>query len=55
MYINRLMDIFGDEGPTAAQEEINREDFESWFENYKENNVENGRDEWKNVVSLYNL
>jgi hypothetical protein len=55
MYIGRLMDIFGDEGPAAEQKEINREDFENWFESYKENNVENGRDEWKGVGSLYDL
>jgi hypothetical protein len=55
MYIHRPMNIFGDEGPAATQEEMNREDFESWFEDYKGNNVENGRDEWKDVGSLYDL
>jgi hypothetical protein len=46
MYIDRLMDMFGD-GPKSAQKDINRDDFESWFEGYRKECAGYGRDEWK--------
>ncbi|KAH4372356.1 hypothetical protein HBH99_232610 [Parastagonospora nodorum] len=39
----------------AAQKEITKKRFETWFENYNENAAENGRTEWKDVGSLYDL
>ena len=55
MYIDRLMDIFGEEGPEKAQKEISRDSFEEWFEDYKNNEVENGRENWKNVGSIMGI
>ncbi|KAF1847749.1 uncharacterized protein K460DRAFT_363787 [Cucurbitaria berberidis CBS 394.84] len=55
MYIDKLMDTFGEEGPQAAQKEISREHYEEWFERYRDSEAENGRDEWRNVGSIYNV
>jgi hypothetical protein len=54
LYIDRLMDMFGD-GPKSAQKNMNRDDFESWFEEYKEESVGYGQDQWKDVGSLYDI
>jgi hypothetical protein len=48
------MDMFGD-GPKSAQKKMNRDDFESWFEGYKEESLGYGQDQWKDVGSLYDL
>ncbi|KAH4225276.1 hypothetical protein HBI81_236420 [Parastagonospora nodorum] len=45
MYIDRVMNFCGEEGPRQAQKEITKKRFETWFENYKENEAENGRTE----------
>jgi hypothetical protein len=55
MYIDRLMDLFGDDSPRRAQKDISREGFERWFKGYKKKNVQNGRPEWGDVGSLYEL
>lgn len=55
MYMDRLMDTYGEEGPKAAQKETTRESFEEWFEDYKDNEVENGRPSWEHVGSLYEI
>jgi hypothetical protein len=55
MYIDRLLDIFGDEGPKEAQSHINKDDFEAWFEHYKESATKNGRNEWHDVGSIYDV
>jgi hypothetical protein len=55
MYIDRLLDIFGDDGPKKAQSQINKDDFEEWFEHYKESATENGRNEWHDVGSIYDV
>jgi hypothetical protein len=55
MYIDSLLDYFGEEGPKQAQKMITKEGFEEWLESYKENQVENGRPEWENVGSLYDV
>jgi hypothetical protein len=55
IYIGRLMDLLAEDEPKIAPKDINKKDDEDWFENYKGNNVENGRSEWKNVGSFYEL
>lgn len=55
MYIVRLMDFYGEQSPREAQKRITRQRFEKWFENYKKIEAENGRSEWKDVGSLYDL
>jgi hypothetical protein len=55
MYIDRLMDIFCEDGPEAAQEEMTRECFEEWFEDYKATEAENGKANWRNVASIYDV
>jgi hypothetical protein len=55
MYIDRLMDCYGEEGPRQAQKEMTKKRLETWFENYKENEAENERTEWKDVGSLYDI
>ncbi|KAF7441518.1 ectomycorrhiza-upregulated zf-MYND domain-containing protein [Pyrenophora tritici-repentis] len=42
MYIESLLDTYGEDGPEAAHEEISKEEFEEWFESYKETEAENG-------------
>jgi hypothetical protein len=55
MYIDRVLDIFGDSGPKRAQARINKDDVEEWFENYKESAAENGHDKWRDVGSIYDV
>jgi len=55
MYIDRILDYFGEEGPREAQKLITRKDFEKWLENYKLREASNGRSEWADVGSLYDL
>jgi hypothetical protein len=52
MYIDMLMDYFGDDGPYAAQRQITPEVFEKWFENYSANQKKDGRSGWENVPSF---
>lgn len=49
MYIDRLMDYFGDEGPYAAQRQIRPEVFEKWFESFRDGRKKNGDAGWENV------
>jgi hypothetical protein len=55
MYIDRLMDLYGEDSPKRAQKDITREGFERWFKGYRNENVQNGRPERKDVGSLYEL
>jgi hypothetical protein len=55
MYMDRLLDCYGEVSPKKAQKLVNRADFEKWFAMYKKNQVTNGRKEWENVGSLYHL
>lgn len=55
MFIDRLMDYFGEDGPEEAHRNISKPKFERWFKGYKEGQVVNHRDEWKNVGSIYDV
>ncbi|KAF2821945.1 hypothetical protein CC86DRAFT_396896 [Ophiobolus disseminans] len=55
MYIDKILDYYGELGTREAQELISREGFEKWLENYKRIEIYDGREEWKDVGSLYDL
>jgi hypothetical protein len=43
MYIDQLLNTFGEDGPEAAHKEITRDSFKDLFKDYKDNEAENGR------------
>jgi len=47
------MDELPERGPKAAQRQIKKAKFEGWFVKYKVEQVENGRDEWNDIGSIY--
>jgi hypothetical protein len=55
MYMDRLLNCYGETSPKKAQKLVNRADFEKWFATYKRNGVINGRKEWESVGSLYDI
>ena len=53
--MDQLLDIFGEDGPEVAHEEMTRECFKEWFEDYKDTEAENRRANWRDVGSIYDV
>lgn len=51
MYIDRVLDYYGDVGVKQAQALITRKEFERWFDNRKRNEARNRKSEWADVGS----
>ncbi|KAF2867728.1 hypothetical protein BDV95DRAFT_502055, partial [Massariosphaeria phaeospora] len=52
MYIDKLQDYHPEDEPEDAEDPMSREGFEGWFEDYKNDQAENGRDGWKDVGAI---
>jgi len=56
MFIDRVLDYYGEVGTKEAQALITRKEFEKWLGGYKRGEAMNGRGErWADVGSLYDL
>ncbi|KAH7132572.1 hypothetical protein B0J11DRAFT_230859 [Dendryphion nanum] len=56
MFIDGLLDDFGDVGPEKAREAMTRERFEKFAEVYRRNELKKGREErWADVRSIYDV
>jgi hypothetical protein len=46
---------YGEDGAESAHEEMTRGSFEDWYEDYKDTEAENGRENWRDVGSIYEV